>query len=59
MGGKKDNYDDFLDEEIQFPWQYINQYLYGQITFDDAIDKTIEEFNRLIKEHLEKCMAQK
>lgn len=45
------------EEVVPFPFQYINEYLSGgMLGWDEALEKTIHEVNRLIKEHLEKQM---
>ena len=43
-----------LEEKIPFPFQYIEQYLLGEISFDGAVDRTIDEAYRLIGEYVEK-----
>lgn len=43
-----------MNVEIKFPFQYIEKYFLGEIDFDDAIDSTMEECHRLIKEYIEK-----
>lgn len=42
------------EEKIMFPFQYMEQYLLGEISFDGAVDRTIEEVYRLIGEYVEK-----
>ena len=42
-----------LEATIPFPWQHINAYCRGEITFDAACDNTIEEFYRLAEEYIE------
>lgn len=41
------------EEKILFPFQYIEAYCRGEITFDAACDNTIEELYRLIEEYIE------
>ena len=41
-----------IDVEIKFPFQYIEKYFNGEINYDNAIDNTIEECNRLIEEYI-------
>ena len=43
-----------MKDKIEFPFQYLEQYLLGEIEFDVACDNTIEECNRLIEEYIEK-----
>lgn len=53
----KDKYEESTiskEEKILFPFQFIDKYLLGQISLDDAVDKTIEELNRLIEEYVNK-----
>lgn len=51
----KSKEEDFEEEEkIPFPFQYIEQYLLGEISFDGAVDRTIDEAYRLIGEYVEK-----
>lgn len=40
-------------EKIPFPFQYMEQHFLGAISFDRAIDKTIEEVDKLIAECVE------
>lgn len=42
------------EEKILFPFQYMEQYFLGELSFDEAIEKTIEEVHRLIGEYVEK-----
>lgn len=42
-----------MEEKILFPFQYLEQYFLGKLDWDVAINKTIDEINRLIKEHME------
>lgn len=43
------------EEKIVFPFQYLEQYFLGKIkTFDEAMDYTEKEVNRLIEEYVEK-----
>ena len=44
--------------KIPFPFQYMEQYFRGEISFDDAIDRTIEEVYRLIGEYVERHKLQ-
>ena len=41
-----------LNVDIEFPFQYIEKYLLGEMDYDAAIDSTIEECNRLIEEYI-------
>ena len=43
-----------MEVEIKFPFQYLEQYLLGKISFEVACDSTIEECYRLIEEYIEK-----
>ena len=43
-----------MEDKIRFPFQYIEQYLLGNIDFDVAVDSTLEECDRLIEEYIEK-----
>ena len=46
--------EDFETEEtIPFPFQYLEKFFLGEMEYHDAIDKTIEEANRLIEEYVE------
>lgn len=42
------------EEKIPFPFQYLEKYLLGEMTWDAAIDSTLNEANRLIEEYIEK-----
>lgn len=47
--------EDFETEEtIPFPFQFVNKYFLGEMTMDDAVSKTVDEVERLIKEYVEK-----
>ena len=37
---------------IKFPSQYLEQYLLGEISLEEASDKTTKEVERLIREYL-------
>ncbi len=52
----KSKEEDFeIEETIPFPFQYLEQYLLGEIkTLDEAVDYTVDEVNRLIEEYIEK-----
>lgn len=51
----KSKEEDFEDEEqIKFPFQFLEQYFLGEISFDGAVDRTIDEVYRLIGEYVEK-----
>lgn len=41
-------------ELIPFPTQYIDKYIYGDISLTEAADKTVDEFCRLMEEYLDK-----
>lgn len=46
---------DFETEEtIPFPFQFVNKYFLGEMTMDDAVSKTVDEVERLIREYVEK-----
>lgn len=42
------------EEKILFPFQYMEQYFLGKLSFDTAVERTIEEVHRLIGEYVEK-----
>jgi hypothetical protein len=46
-------FDDIVMEEVKFPFQYLNEYILGNMDYDSAIDSTIEEMYRIIEEYLE------
>ena len=47
--------EDFGTEElIPFPFQFLEKCFLGEISLDDAVNSTIDEVNRLIKEYVEK-----
>lgn len=51
----KSKEEDFETEEtILFPFQYVNQYFFGEISLDEAVNRTVDEVERLIKEYVEK-----
>lgn len=39
-------------DKILFPFQYVEEYLYGKSSFDYAIERTIDEVYRLIGEYI-------
>jgi hypothetical protein len=39
-------------KDIEFPMKYLQKYMLGELTFDEAVDNTLEEIRILIKEHL-------
>lgn len=41
-----------LDIEIEFPTQYMKEYLRGELDYDTCVDKTKEECYRLIEEYM-------
>lgn len=41
-----------MEEKIMFPFQYLEKYFLGEMELDDAIDKTLEEVDRLIEEYI-------
>lgn len=43
-----------IEEKIRFPFQFLNKYCLGEMTWDAAIDSTLEEVYRLIEEYVEK-----
>ena len=40
-----------MNVEIEFPSQYMEKYLLGEMDYDAAVDSTIEECHRLIEEY--------
>lgn len=40
------------EQMIIFPFQYLEQYLRGELVLDTAIDNTIDEVYRLIEEYV-------
>ena len=42
------------EEEIQFPFQFLEMFCNGEMSFDDAVKRTEDEVNRLIREYVEK-----
>ena len=42
------------EEKIPFPFQYLEQYLRGELIWDAAIDNTMDEVYRLIEEYISK-----
>lgn len=38
----------------KFPFQYMNKYLNGKMEYNEAVDRTIEEANRLIEEYVKR-----
>ena len=38
----------------QFPYQFLHKFLLGEMSLNEALDKTIDEFWKLINEYLEK-----
>lgn len=43
-----------VEEKIPFSFQFLEKYCLGEMTWDAAIDSTIEEVYRLIEEYAEK-----
>ena len=43
-----------IEVKIKFPFQYLNQYLRGEISLDESVNRTIDEVDRLIREYVEK-----
>ena len=41
-----------IEVKIKFPSQYLEQYLLGKISLEDACDKTTKEVERLIVEYI-------
>ena len=41
------------EAKIPFPFQYLEQYLCGELIWDAAIDNTMNEVYRLIEEYVE------
>lgn len=42
-----------MEEKIPFPFQYLEQFFLGELDLDVAINKTIDEVNRLIEKYIE------
>lgn len=42
-----------VEVKVPFPFQYLEKYFLGEMKYDDAINSTVEEANRLIKEYIE------
>ena len=40
------------EQMVIFPFQYLEQYLRGELILDTAIDNTIDEVYRLIEEYV-------
>ena len=53
--------EDYKDcnEKIAFPFQFMNQYLLGEIDLDSALDSTLQEVDKLIHEYLNKYESNK
>ena len=49
--GWLDRYD---NKPIPFPTQYIDKFINGEMKWDNAMEETIDEVNRLIMEYVEK-----
>lgn len=43
-----------MEVNIKFQFQYANQYFLGEISFDDAVNRTVDEVERLVREYIEK-----
>lgn len=43
-----------MKDKIKFPWRYLEQFFLGNLDFNIALDKTIDEFDRRIYEHIER-----
>lgn len=43
-----------MEDKIVFPGQYLEQYFLGNLDFNTALNKTIDEFDRRIYEHIER-----
>lgn len=43
-----------IEEKIPFPFQFLEKFLLGEMSLNEALDKTIDEFWKLINEYLEK-----
>ena len=41
-----------ISVNIKFPSQYIEQYLLGEISYEEAFDKTTEEIYKSIRDYL-------
>lgn len=46
------------EEKIKFPFQYMEQYFLGEISFNDAVEKTIDKVYELIGDYVEKHKLQ-
>ena len=53
LKSKKAYFDESDIEKFQFPFEYLNKYLLGEIDYDTAIDRTIEEICNIIVEYIE------
>ena len=42
----------FKRKNIEFPMRYLEKYMLGELTLDEAVNNTIEEIYRLIKEYI-------
>lgn len=42
----------FKRKNIEFPMRYLEKYMLGELTLDEAVNNTIEEIYRLIKEYV-------
>lgn len=50
----------FLDNEPKISMQFMDSYLRGEMSFDDAVDQTIEEVMALIDDYVsKKCEEEK
>ena len=42
-----------MEGKILFPFKYLEQFFLGKLDWDIAVNKTIDEMNRLIEEYVE------
>ena len=43
-----------MEEKIQFPFQYLIQYLLGEITLEKCHDDVVEELCKLMDDYIKK-----
>lgn len=41
-----------MKDNIKFPFEYLNEYLAGNMGLDAAIDSTLQEVDRIVEEYL-------
>ena len=52
MKSKEEDFE--VEVNVKFPFQFLEQYLRGELSLDESIDRTLEETYRLINEYIEK-----